>query len=164
MSVVLRNQFTKVHLSAGHNHAASTSLSTTANILHVCVAKRELYSEHVYIRPQVTTHFSCKQTAGPSVWLLDHQRAALTDSLHHEKQTKAFCLFFLQRSPSFCRTQMLNSSSAAALTLTSTDANAIYGSLPGFYLLFPTQGWGGFSSLVCVLPQSKPAGINTHTW
>lgn len=43
--------------------------------------------ENVYIRPQVTTHFSCKQTAGPSVWLLDHQRASLTDSKLHEKQS-----------------------------------------------------------------------------
>lgn len=142
MSVVLRNQFTKVHLSASHNRTASTSLSTPANILHVCVLKRELYSEHVYIRPQVTTHFSCKQTAGTSVWLLDHQRAALTDSLHHEEQTKAFCLLFLQRSPSLCRTQLLNTSPAAAVTLTSTDANAIYSFLPAFYLLSPPRGGG----------------------
>lgn len=52
------------------------------------LSRRELYTEDVYIRPQVTSHFSCNQTAGPSVWLPDHQRASLTDSKLHEKQSR----------------------------------------------------------------------------
>lgn len=61
--------------------------------------------ENVYIRPQVTTHFSCKQTAGPSVWLLDHQRASLTDSKWKRKGAPPFVQFFLHRFLHRCTEQ-----------------------------------------------------------
>lgn len=112
----------KGHLSADHNYTASTSFPSPANILRDCVMRRELLKKDVYIRPRVTTHFSCKQTAGPFVWLLDHQRASLTDSLHHEKQTEQeregtppFVRFFLHRSSTLCRTQPWHTNAAAAL-------------------------------------------------